>query len=80
MKDSWLLCNFTQVRQSAAEKVKKEIALNLMGDLLTLYIRVRTFSFVKNKQQEFRMQKCKTKSRSLRTSIKQQSSNLQQGH
>lgn len=80
MKDSWVLLNFSKIRSSSIDKVKKEVAFNLLEDLLTLYIRVRTFSYVKDKQQSHKIQKSKSKSRSLRTSIKQQSSSLDQGH
>ena len=44
MKDSSVLSNFSFVRSLAAEKVNKEVALNLLEDLLTLYIRVRTLA------------------------------------
>ena len=47
MKDAVLLSNFSRLRSNAGDTVKKEVALNLLEDML-LYVRVRTFSFVKD--------------------------------
>ena len=80
MSDSVVLSYFSKLRSSSSDHVKKEVALNLLEDLLTLYIRVRTFSYVKDKQQLHKLQANKAKSRSLRTEIKKQSSSLDQGH
>jgi len=80
MKDTWVLLSFSQIRRSSPDTIKKEVVLNLIEDLLTLYFRVRTFSYVKDKQQLYKIQKSKTRTNSLRTTIKKQSSNLQQGH
>ena len=56
--------------------MKKEIGLNLLEDMLTLYIRVRAHSYARDKQQLHKVSKNKTKNRSLRTEIKKQSSSL----
>ena len=71
MENCMVLGSFAKVRQSSPDNIKREIAFNLLGDLLTLYIRVRTFSYVKNKVQAFKIRNSKTKSRSLRTGMKQ---------
>ena len=71
MKNCMVLQSFAKVRQSSPDNLKKEIVFNLLEDLLTLYIRVRTFSFFKDKVQAFKIRNSKTKSRSLRTGMKQ---------
>ena len=45
------LSNFNKVRNQSVGKVSKEIALNLLDHLITLYIRVRTFSLAKDKRE-----------------------------
>ena len=77
MKDSSVLSNYSIVRSLAAEKVNKEVALNLLEDLLTLYIHVRTFSFVNQKKEKFKLEAKKQKMNSLRKSIKKSSSTLE---
>ena len=42
-----VLYNFIKIRNQCSEKVSKEVALNLLDDLMTLYIHVRTFPLVK---------------------------------
>ena len=74
MENCMLLENFAKVRRSSLDNIKEEIAFNLLEDLLTLYIRVRTFSYVKDKVQAFKIRNSKTKSRSLRTGMKQPTS------
>ena len=49
MENCMVLENFAKVRRSSPDNIKKEIAFNLLEDLLTLYIRVRTFCYVKDK-------------------------------
>ena len=44
--DSWILANLSTIRRHSSQDAKKEIAVNLLEDLLTLYIRVRSHSFV----------------------------------
>ena len=70
--------NFNKVRNQSAEKVSKEIALNLLDHLITLYIRVRTFSLVKDKREMHKI--TSKKARFLRTEIKKSSSTLDQGY
>ena len=46
MKNPIIHENTSKIRSKSTNTIiKKEIALNLLEDLLTLYIRVRTFSF-----------------------------------
>ena len=73
MTDFGVLSNFSNLRSKAKEKVNKEIALNLLEQLLSLYIRVRGFSYAKDKLQQHKVAAHKTKSRSLRTEIKKAS-------
>ena len=75
-----VLSNFNKVRNQSAEKVSKEIALNLLDHLITLYIRVRTFSLVKEKLEMHKIDSKRKKARSLRTEIKKSSSTLDQRH
>ena len=51
MENCMVLQSFAKVRRSSPDNIKKETAFNLLEDLLTLYIHVRTFSFVKDKVQ-----------------------------
>ena len=74
MDNCMVLESFAKVRRSSPDNNKKETAFNLLEDLLTLYIRVRTFSYVKDKVQAFKIRNNKTKSRSLRTGMKQSTS------
>lgn len=80
MENSYILCNFNKLRNISAEKVEKEIALNLLDHLITLYIRVRTFSLVKDKIELHKIASKKKKTRSLRTEIKKSSVSLDKGH
>ena len=75
-----VLCNFNKIRNECSEKVSKEVALNLLDHLITLYIRVRTFSLVKDKYEIHKIASKRKKTKSLRTEIKKSSSSLDQGH
>ena len=66
LENMFVLAYFNAVRTSSEEIIKKEIGLNLLGDMLTLYVRLRSHSLHK-------ISKDKTKCRSLRTEIKKQS-------
>jgi len=79
MGDCILLSYFGSLR-SYEEKVAKEICYNLLEDMLTLYIRVRSHSYSKDKQQQHKIAKSTVKSRSLHTEIKKSSSSLDSGH
>ena len=75
-----VLCNFNKIRNECSEKVSKEVALNLLDHLITLYIRVRTFSLVKDKYEIHKIASKRKKTKSLHTEIKKSSSSLDQGH
>ena len=55
LEDTFVLGCFGDMRRSAEEKVSKEISLNLLEDMLTLYIRVRSHSYAKDKQQHHKL-------------------------
>ena len=61
VQDCGILSNFTKIRNQSSEKVSKEISLNLLEHLIMLYIRIRAFSFVKNKREKFKLEKKKKK-------------------
>ena len=71
MKNPIINENMSKIRSKSTDTIiKKEINLNLLEDLLTLYIRVRTFSFAKGQIQSHKIKQSRLKSRSLRTSLK----------
>ena len=59
--DPDILSNYSQLWENS----DKEVALNLLKDILTLYLRVRSFSYAKDKIQQHKMNKKKVRSRSL---------------
>ena len=71
MENCMVLESFTKVRRTSPDNIKNEIAFKFLEDFLTLYIRARTFSYVKDKVQAFKIRNSKTKSRSLRAGMKQ---------
>ena len=80
LQNSLVILNLEKIRFNTQDKVKKEVAMNILEDLLMLYVRVRAHSYARSQQQKHKLQSGKSKSRSLRTSIKQQSSSLDTGH
>ena len=66
-----VLESFAKVRRTSPDNIKNEIAFKFLEDFLKLYIRSRTFSYVKDKVQAFKIRNSKTKSRSLKTGMKQ---------
>ena len=69
-----VLQSLAKVRRSSPDNINKEIAFNLLENLLTLQIHVCIFSYVKDKVHVFKIRKSKTKSRSLRTGMKKSTS------
>ena len=65
IKNPFIQENVSFIRNSSPDIIKKEIAYNLLEDLLTLYIRVRAFSFVKDQIQSHKIKKSRSKSSSL---------------
>ena len=74
------LANYSTVCNDTAAKVEKEVASNLLEKMLTLYVRLRAFSYAKDKVQHHKIVAKKIKTRSLRTEIKKASLNLDKGH
>ena len=72
MANTTVLHHATVLKRKSEETIKKEVALNLLEDLLTLCIRVRSFSFANDKQQAYKIQQSRIRARSLRTTLKQQ--------
>ena len=61
-------------------KVDSEISINLLEQILTLFVRIRTFSYAKDVREKHKAAKKLSKKRSLRTEIKQGSSSTDGGH
>ena len=80
LQDNYLLSLYSSVCGNANEKVKKEIALDLLEQIITLYVRIRAFSYAKDVVQNHKLASKTKKSRSLRTEIKKAASTLEQGH
>ena len=58
---------------------KKEISLNLLQSMITLYLHASTFKYVTFKKEAFKQESSKKKIKSLRTSIKQATMKLELG-
>ena len=75
-----ILANYSTVCNDTAEKVEKDVSSNLLEQMLTLYVSLRAFSYVKDKIQYHKIVAKKIKTRSLKTEIKKASFNLDKGH
>eukprot|EP00794_Sanderia_malayensis_P002370 gene2370-2731_t len=75
-----VLANYKRLCNQASDKVSKEVALNLLEHMIMLYVRVRTFSYVKDQVEVHNIQSKKKKARSRRTEIKKATGSLDQGH
>ena len=62
MVNSEILINYYCVYNDTPGEVEKEVALNLLDHMLTLYIRVRTFSYAKKKVELHKIQTNTSKS------------------
>ena len=80
MSNAPLVAYFNNMRAQSELPVKKEVALNLLEDMLSLYLRIRSHSFAKNKQQNFKVNKDATRAKSLRTERKRENPTLESGH
>ena len=66
MKNPIIHDNKSKIRSKSIDAfIKKDIALNLIENLLTLYISVRRFSFAKAQIQSHKIKESRLKSRSL---------------
>ena len=79
LKDSFILAHFKIICGNADQVVEKEVAKNLLEHIGTLFIRVRSFSYAKWRENH-KASKSKVKSRSLRTSIKISSTSTAMRH
>lgn len=71
MLNSLVKGNYFDVCSRAdTDKIPKEIALNLLEHLLLLYVRVRSFSFAKDKVKKHKLEMQQRKTKSLRTELK----------
>ena len=59
-------------KSKSEETIKKEVPLNLLEDLLTFYVRVRSFSFANDEHQSYKFQQSRIRATSLRKTLKQQ--------
>ena len=57
MVNSEILINYYSVYNNTPKEVEKEVALNLLEHMLTLYIRVRAFSYAKKKVELHKIQR-----------------------
>ena len=80
MKDPVLLAEYHNFYGSVDPKFSKENALNLLEELISLYLRIRCHSFAKYIIESHKMKSQRSRERSLRTSIKRASGSLELGH
>lgn len=78
LQESEVVSNFTCICNNAEQVVEKEVAMDMLESLLTLYVRVRAHSYAKNIKEKHMVATKKQKTRSLRTEIKKKSSNQEQ--
>lgn len=74
-----VLALLSKIRSISEQEVSKEISVNLLEKLITLYIRVRSFSYARDQMQKHKIQIQKGRTKSLRTDIKRKSSSLDKG-
>ena len=75
LKNSTLVSNFNASCMSTETALDKEIRFNLLGEMIMLFIRVRTFSFTKDVRERHKVSKEESRKHSLRTEIKKSCSN-----
>ena len=80
LEDSVILSNFKTICLDVDPKVDSEISMNLLEQILTLFVRIRTFSYAKDVREKHKAAKKLSKKRSLRTEIKQASCSTDGGH
>ena len=83
MNHSELLCDFTAIKRLRTDdiEVPDEVALDLLQDIIMLYVWAWAFAFAKDIKINHNMNKNKSRAtKSLRAEIKNVSANLDQGH
>ena len=71
LENCTITSNFKTVCYDIDPKVDSEISMNLLELILTLFVRILTFSFAKDVREKHKAAKKSSKKRSLRTEIKQ---------
>ena len=80
LQNSVVVSNFKSICYGIDLEVSKQISLNLLEQILTLLVRLRTFSIAKDVREKQKTSKKTPKKRSLRTEIKQASCSIEGGH
>lgn len=80
LQNCTIISNYKSLCYDIDPKVNGEVSLNLLEQMLTLFIRLRTFSFAKDVREKHKAAKKSTKKRALRTEIKKGSSSTDNGH
>ena len=81
MKNIFVISNFNAIVLSVDINVTKEFRMNLLEHILTLYFRVRSFSYAKDIREKHKAAKKDSRKRSLRTEINRASSSTDhEGH
>ena len=73
LKNSVVMASISELRSLCTNQVFKELSLNLFYHLVTLYVRVRSFSYAKEKLSIHKLKENQTKSKSLRSKMKKTS-------
>lgn len=73
LKNSVVMASISELRSLCTNQVSKELSLNLFYHLVTLYVRVRSFSYAKEKLSIHKLKENQTKSKSLRSKMKKTS-------
>ena len=80
LKNPLVQSHYYNIYSSISRKVSKENAVNLLEELMLLYLRIRSHSFAKDVKETYKMKSKKSKERSLRTTIKTASIHSDYGH
>ena len=80
LKDSLVLYDYNDICSNSNLKINKEVSMDLLEHMVTIYFRVRTFSYAKDIREKHKISKKQAKKRSLRTEIKKSSSSTDKGH
>jgi len=79
-KNSIVISCFNALVLSVDVYIKKEFRMNLLEHILTLYFRVRSFSYAKDIREKHKAAKKESRMRSLRTEINRASSSTDEKH
>ncbi len=75
LKDSFILSHYKSICTDVEPMVDKELSFNLLEQIVTLFFRVRTFSYAKDVREKHKVAKKKSRQHSLRTEIKKSGNN-----